>query len=411
MTGASPVGQVASSPSYVPGQTNSVTVGANPAVTVNQPVGGQVPTVVTQVNVNGTPTAGFGMANVGFNDTDPTTSTPGHLMKAAFSDFLKLRHGGSGFLFAFGMGSVGDPNPNIPTTGVASERPFHALSFPDIDYTVMRPASLPPSPSTFLPSNPTYTAPMATWPASSVAWPNTQPTGGGLIIDPGQRNPYYFTQPSALPPTTLPPNFNPTGAVNAAGPPPSIPAQRLFQIADARGTSNASDGGDNNVNNQTQIALNVGGVQVNLLYNNDCDLMLPKLDPAVFPNNVDAAAAPPFDISLGGNGGQDRRQHPYFRTEWLQKIMNLTTVRTHQYAVWITVGFFEVTQQGDPLLANSAQGYQLAYDQLGMELNALSGRNIRYRSFFIIDRTKLVGFNPIAPGDFRNAVIYRQTIE
>ena len=27
----------------------------------------------------------------------------------------------------------------------------------------------------------------------------------------------------------------------------------------------------------------------------------------------------------------------------LQKVMNLTTVRTHQYAVWMTVGFFEVT--------------------------------------------------------------------
>ena len=47
----------------------------------------------------------------------------------------------------------------------------------------------------------------------------------------------------------------------------------------------------------------------------------------------------------------DTKQHPYFRTEMLQKAMNLTTVRTHQYAVWITVGFFEVTRQGDLLMA------------------------------------------------------------
>ena len=43
--------------------------------------------------------------------------------------------------------------------------------------------------------------------------------------------------------------------------------------------------------------------------------------------------------------------------------MNLTTVRTHQYAVWITVGFFEVTRQGDPGMLGQAP--QPAYDILG----------------------------------------------
>ena len=28
-------------------------------------------------------------------------------------------------------------------------------------------------------------------------------------------------------------------------------------------------------------------------------------------------------------------------------MMNLTTPRTHQYAVWMTIGFFEVIRQGD----------------------------------------------------------------
>ena len=49
------------------------------------------------------------------------------------------------------------------------------------------------------------------------------------------------------------------------------------------------------------------------------------------------------------------KQHPYFRTEMLQKAMNLTTVRTHQYAVWITVGFFEVKRQGDLLMAGAGR--------------------------------------------------------
>jgi hypothetical protein len=114
--------------------------------------------------------------------------------------------------------------------------------------------------------------------------------------------------------------------------------------------------------------------------------------------------------SSGGVGGvADQRDHPYFRSEMLQKVMNLTTVRSHQYAVWVTVGFFEVTRQGDPLLAGTNPGQ--AYDILGLELGVLGGRNVRYRGFFLVDRTKAIGFNPSLPGDFRNMVVYRQLIE
>jgi hypothetical protein len=105
----------------------------------------------------------------------------------------------------------------------------------------------------------------------------------------------------------------------------------------------------------------------------------------------------------------DMRQHPYFRSEWMQRMMNLSTVRTHQYAVWITVGFFEVVQSGNPQLAftNPAQ----AYDQLGMELGALEGKQTRYRGFFILDRTRATGFNPTNPGDFRDVIVYRKQIQ
>ena len=124
----------------------------------------------------------------------------------------------------------------------------------------------------------------------------------------------------------------------------------------------------------------------------------------------------PPTIYLGGANGNnptspvpDQRDHPYFRTEWLQKVANLTTPRTHQFAVWITVGFFEVTFQGNPALAGSNPAK--AYDLFGLELGKLEGKNIRYRSFFLLDRTKATGFNPTQPGDFRNVVVYRQLIE
>ncbi len=75
-----------------------------------------------------------------------------HGLKAAFSDFLKLRHGGSGYLFAHGAGPTGsgDSRPRYAnwtqTQPVAADRPYRSLSYPDINYTIMRPASLPPSP-------------------------------------------------------------------------------------------------------------------------------------------------------------------------------------------------------------------------------------------------------------------------
>ena len=64
----------------------------------------------------------------------------------------------------------------------------------------------------------------------------------------------------------------------------------------------------------------------------------------------------------------DSREHPFWRIEMLQRAMNLTTVRTHQYAVWITVGFFEVKRRGDiSMIASGDPGnpYELLLAALG----------------------------------------------
>jgi hypothetical protein len=71
----------------------------------------------------------------------------------------------------------------------------------------------------------------------------------------------------------------------------------------------------------------------------------------------------------------------------LQKAMNLTTVRTHQYAVWITIGFFEVKRQGDLQMAGAGAGTAaatLAFDILGPEIGASTGQTTRYRGFFLV---------------------------
>ena len=115
-------------------------------------------------------------------------------------------------------------------------------------------------------------------------------------------------------------------------------------------------------------------------------------------------------VASTGSSNTDDRQHPFFRSEQLQKAMNLTTVRTHQYAVWITVGFFEVIKQGDIGMLLQANP-TLAYDVLGAEVGAVTGNNVRFRGFFLVDRTKLHGFNPNNIGSFRAAVVYRKVIQ
>lgn len=359
----------------------------------------------------------YNIPNVGYFDptgfTDPkdrnpypgTTTTQNALMKACFADFLSLRHGGTGYLFAFGNGDTGSVAP------VAAERPFHSLSYPDIDYTVLRPAALPPSANTVPSPNPSPgIGRFTTYPLGTL--------GGNYTGDPGVKNPYLFAQTT---PTQ----------------PPPIPARRLFQYPDAWGgldgltfpagganPSNASPAGDPNVNLQVAqktgltmggVAMgnNTGGLTNNGFYYPDLTDP-PNLDLTTTPANFTTTSIRNSQYlgakNYGGAGAPyDQREHPYFRTEWLQKVTNLTTVRTHQYAVWITVGFFEVTKQGNPAMASV--DYSQAYDQLGLELGVLDGKNTRYRGFFLVDRTKAVGFNVSLPGDFRNCVVYRDLIE
>ena len=294
-------------------------------------------------------------------------------IKAAFAQFLWLRHGGSGYLFGFGNGAVGQNSavvpidPPIPApagygSGIPAERPFRSLSFPDIDFTVMRPATLPPSPFT----NP----------------PSTDATS--YTADPGVRNPNlypgYTTQNA------------PTGSVATPAYPGAIPVRRLFQVPDANAESNASEPGDSFINNQeptppatlaanapppapgalppvTVRRCNEGAGDVSRSIRGIRTWSGPSGRATTSPVH---SGAPVTSVGLGQPSDPqlallDAREHPFWRIEMLQRVMNLTTVRTHQYAVWITVGFFEVKRRGNVGMIASADP-RLAFDVLGPEI-------------------------------------------
>jgi hypothetical protein len=102
-----------------------------------------------------------------------------------------------------------------------------------------------------------------------------------------------------------------------------------------------------------------------------------------------ATAAPP-----GGSGATSLLGYPNFQYQSLTKISNNVTTRSNVFAVWITVGFFEVLNE-DPNRLNTAPndfGVDNAPPELGREINADIGKNIRHRAFFIIDRSRARGY-------------------
>ncbi|MBK95128.1 MAG: hypothetical protein CMJ79_05355, partial [Planctomycetaceae bacterium] len=93
-----------------------------------------------------------------------------------------------------------------------------------------------------------------------------------------------------------------------------------------------------------------------------------------------------------------------FKYQSLQRLDNLVTGRSNVYAVWITMGYFEVTAA--PPTPVNPDGYQL-----GQEIVNDRGAVRRHRAFYMIDRSIPAAFEPGENHNVDKTVILRRYID
>jgi len=112
-----------------------------------------------------------------------------------------------------------------------------------------------------------------------------------------------------------------------------------------------------------------------------------------------------FEVASDFNFNNTDR-NPFFRYQALERLGNLVTTRSNVYAVWITMGYFEVEPAGVIDTNVYPDGYQL-----GAELGSDTGEVTRHRAFYIFDRSIPVAFERGQDHNVEEAVLVKRFIE
>jgi hypothetical protein len=103
----------------------------------------------------------------------------------------------------------------------------------------------------------------------------------------------------------------------------------------------------------------------------------------------------------------DTDQNAYFRYELYKRLSNVITNRSNVYAIWITLGYFEVERVPQPV---DTLAYPDGY-RLGAELGTETGETKRHRAFYIFDRSVPMGFQRGKDVNLENGVLVSRYIE
>ncbi|MDX1965392.1 MAG: hypothetical protein SFX18_19760 [Pirellulales bacterium] len=110
--------------------------------------------------------------------------------------------------------------------------------------------------------------------------------------------------------------------------------------------------------------------------------------------------------SLATDEYRNPTQHYPLATQNMERISNLVTTRSNVYAIWVTVGYFEVTPNG-----NTTGDPQAPAFLIGQELGSDTGEITRHRGFAIIDRSRPVAFERGQNHNVDKAFLIKKFIE
>ena len=139
------------------------------------------------------------------------------------------------------------------------------------------------------------------------------------------------------------------------------------------------------------------------------------LNPAAEAALIDPATGGPFeDLFVIGPPppvtditSVDPDRNSIFRYDMRQRLGNLVTTRSSVFAIWITVGFFEVDLENSPDIASPVRGDIVFGEEIGSD----SGEVQRYRGFYLVDRSIPVGFEPGEDHNVDQAILASSIIQ
>jgi len=99
--------------------------------------------------------------------------------------------------------------------------------------------------------------------------------------------------------------------------------------------------------------------------------------------------------------GPDPAANPQFAFLTASRLANVATTRSHVFAVWVTIGYFECDSNGNFLPGASNP----------RELGADTGRVRRHRGFYVFDRSIPVAYETGRDHNVRDAILLRRIIQ
>ena len=135
-----------------------------------------------------------------------------------------------------------------------------------------------------------------------------------------------------------------------------------------------------------------------------------EIEATLLRSDPDSPAKPLFQYNsaaaAGGAVPDDTDRNPFFRYQGLQRLGNLVTTRSNVYAIWITVGYFEVKPPDNPDPLAYPDGYELT-----TELGTDTGEIRRHRAFYMFDRSIPVGYIRGQDLNVEKAILVKRFIE